>query len=210
MSREPRDKWQYPGTKPSEGTQIIVSYNEDWLPIVSGVLFHLAHKSIWEDAPDDILEEVADLQYRLETPVQVPAFPTHQLILPPQMQIVAGVDLEIIINTGNIFNGLWHRSTPNINDAMLIKFPLAAGDYILEYCYAKSSGSGIMNIGCAALGYSENIDHYNATTQLNRIFTDTFTNDENQVLELGMEVFNKNASSSGYVQNWSYLAIRPA
>jgi len=210
MSREPREKWQYPGSKPSEGTQIIVSYNEDWLSIVSGVMFHLAYNELWDSAPDDILEEIADLQYRLETPVIIPAFPTQQMIFPPQMKITNGDDLEFLLNTGNVFNGVWHRITPAINDSMVIEFPLAAGDYVIEYGYIKSSGQGIVSLACVELLYATTIDHYNATTQLNRIFTDTFTNPTDQTLTWGMSIFSKNASSSGYVQNWTHFSIRPA
>jgi hypothetical protein len=208
MSREDRDKWQYPGSKPSEGTQITVSYNGDWLSIVSGVLFHLSEKSLWESAPDDILEEISELQYLLETPVTIPSFQNTMLWLPPQAKIVAGTGLDFIVNTGSAFNGLWHRSTPAINDEMNFKVALKAGSYTLEYGYAKSSGSGQTTYSTSPNVLSGTIEQYNATTQLNQVQALNFTMAADGDLTITLKVAGKNASSSGYVQNWTHLALR--
>jgi hypothetical protein len=205
---ELRDRWDYPESTPSEGNQIIVSYNGDWLPIISGALQKLMSKAIWADAPDDILEEVNDLIYQLGKPVLIPSFPQQVIIFPPQMFVVAGTGLDFIVNTGALFNGLWHRSTPAINDEFSITFPMQTGIYALEYSYAKSSGSGQVRIACNDPDFFATVDHYNATTQLNQIYTHSQQFFVDGDVTLNLKVTGKNGSSSGYVQNWNYIALR--
>jgi len=205
---ENREKWEYPGSEPSQGNQIIVSYNGDWLPILSGLAMRIASPELWLDAPPDIQEELNDLIYQLSKTVKVPDFPNNAFIMPPQMTIDVGTGLVFSLNTTARFNGFWQRETPVQNDSMSIYFLLAAGDYELEYAYAKSSGQGQCHLTCQELSYAETIDQYNATTQLGQTFTDTFTCPEDTTLRFIMIMSTKNASSSGYQQNWFYLALR--
>lgn len=205
---ENRDKWDYPESKPSEGSQIVVSYNGDWLPILSGLIQRISSKSVWINAPDDILEELNDLIYQLSNPVSASIFPTSQMLFPAQFQNTAGSDIGFFINTSARLNGYWARTTPAIHDSFSITFPLAAGNYRLEYDYLKSSVGGIVTLACAEISYSATIDQYNASLQVNQTFTDTFTLAAGQELTFTLAVNSKNASSGNYQQYWQFLVIR--
>ena len=205
--REDRDKWVYPGSHPSEGTQIVVSYNEDWLPIVSGVLFHLANKDLWSDAPDDILQQVMDLQYQLESPVSI-VYPKRVTLFHEQATVLAGNPITLFVNSSQYLNAVYRQEPAANLNRFTYSFLLAAGTYKL-FCHCATSntyGKLQMSIDNAALGIE---DFYSASTVFNVIKFFQFTVDFDGLHILDCVVNGKNASSSDYRISITDWYIKP-
>ena len=54
-------RWPVPANPPDEGVLHVCSFNVEWLPVVASVLQQLNDKFVWDEPPDDILEQVATL-----------------------------------------------------------------------------------------------------------------------------------------------------
>jgi len=65
-------KFPVPESAPDEGAFITVAFNKLWLPFVLGALLPLQAPINWQDPPDDISDQVAELIALLQTDLDPP------------------------------------------------------------------------------------------------------------------------------------------
>jgi len=63
------NKWPVPVDPPDAGSQTIVGFNIEWLPVIIGKLQELRNPSQWIDPPDDITGQVDELITLIQTPL---------------------------------------------------------------------------------------------------------------------------------------------
>ncbi len=110
---------------------------------------------------------------------------------------------------GQELEWFWQQFTPAINDAWEFKVTLPAGTYKIDMCHNTTASAGIvalsLNGGTAFLTK----DMYTLATVYSVHTTTTITIPADGTYTIGAVVTGKNASSSGYYCNVSYVAFRP-
>jgi len=54
-------RWPVPENPPDEGVFHTCQFNAEWLPVVASVLQQMMDVNTWENPPDDIQDQVAQL-----------------------------------------------------------------------------------------------------------------------------------------------------
>jgi hypothetical protein len=123
-------------------------------------------------------------------------------------KVTHGNALALTVNTALLFNHEAHQNASAIADAFEFEIPLKAGNYTIDICYLKTSGSGIVDFGI--VGYSStSIDMYAGGTTNNNIMSLNFPVTEDRLQQFTAGINSKNASSAGYTARIIYFAVRP-
>lgn len=204
------DFYPVPSPPPDEGAQSVHRIADAWIPIIIGQLDGLRDKAKWTEPPDDIIAQIDQLIFQLESEYEMPqVFPVQYIHLHTNSKVQTGAAIEAIINTAHELATLWRQNPAVINDATYFDVLLAAGSYTLDICHSKSSAGGILTLTVTGDANLYTVDMYNASTQLNRHSTITVSVPTDGLKRVNMSTTSKNASSSGYVLNITYIAIRP-
>jgi len=199
--------YHYPGYPTSDTELITVQYPAAWVPFVTGIISEADYPDLWDSPPDDLTDQLSNLQYLLAEPVTM-SYPKRVTLLPIESTVISGNPLTLVVNTSGLYGG-FIRQNPAANlDRFTQSFFLAAGTYKL-HCYAATSAtSAKLQI---SIDDSELVteDFYTSTTILNTHFFWQFTVDYDGVHILDCVANGKNASSSGYAINIHCFFIAP-
>lgn len=203
------DFYPVPLPPPDEGAQHICRIADAWIPVLIGQMQALRDKSKWVSPPDDIVAQIDHFIYQIETEYVMPQtfgreyFHFHKTSIANNGNAIAE-----ILNSSQAFGIFWRQDAAQILDHFYFTCTLEVGDYIMDICHAKSSGSGKLDVYSPDGFLNTTFDFYNAATQLNQHSIISFSVTDEGEQQFNFIVPGKNASSSGYVINITYIAIR--
>jgi hypothetical protein len=203
------DFYPVPATPPDEGLQHTCRIADAWIPILIGQMSALRDKSKWKNPPSDIVAQIDHFIWQIESVYElVQIFPTFYTHLHQNSKVTTGNPISFLVNTGQEMNGVWRQNAAAINDASYFQMVLDAGDYEVDICHVKSSGAGKLNVSLQGVLGTHVLDLYAAATTLNQHDVYTITNPAAGLKTVNLGTNSKNAASSGYVINLTYISFR--
>ena len=184
-----------------------------YLHLVSGCLELLSESWNWEQFGDvPVSTVIADMRtmiddyYLGDCAMATPA-PETALLLWDQGQIIAGGALIATFDAAQPMGLEWRQSPAVLDDKIGFRVSLAEGTYEVRLMCQQRSSSGIATVVLDDMEV-DTIDLYNGTTQSNRNVLGEIVVAEGGVHQLDFYMHTKNASSSGYRADVTYIAIR--
>lgn len=197
-----------------EGADIIVSLSRSQQAML------LKLSTSLQDSPDLILSDYADyslddidlfndllLNQLMDTALLNVVYPKRVIIRPDEYETISGTALTWVADTGQRWGGVFHQTTPAINDKyFFINIQLRKGNYHWRLLTQKSNSAGIVTLAINNVNKTT-IDLYNSTTLKDQLLTgaDFTVSSNDNLIELRM--LTKNASSSNYDFRWNMLDL---
>lgn len=197
-----------PAASPLAGNQILVSYNFQWYKFIAYGLQQQIYADVWDSPPADIDEQVDTLMELLSMPFVI-TYPNRVLLIPRLAKIVAGNNLTFTTVANDDFGGVWYQNTAAQNDEFEFQFLLNAGNYHLRTHGRTAANHGIVTWKIDGSTFVASDDYYSAATVENVERSHAVTIVGDGVHTLNAKVASKNASSSGYFHQHSWLKIEP-
>jgi len=170
----------------------------------------LQSRDVWAD--DDYIYAylyMEDLKLWLveNIPPVTAQYPTNALHLHANSTVINGNPIEPTVNTAQMLNGVWKQNTSAYQDEFEFQVSLAAGTYNMELFGTKNAGAGIVDITIDG-DYIFQTDFYRATQLNNYSLVQSVDIVGDGVHTINLKINGKNASSSGYSLNLTYIAFR--
>jgi len=199
--------YHYPGYPTSDTELITVQYPAAWVPFVTGIISEADYPDLWDSPPDDLTDQLSNLQYLLAEPVTMD-YPTRAF-MPHFMSIVdRGNAIVLVLNSLDYLNGVYRQNPGANNDRFTHSFFLAAGTYRLHCLATTTTNAGKLQV---SIDDAEIVieDFYSASTTRNVDFDWQIVLATAGLHRLDGVCNGKTASSSGYNLNINYLYIKP-
>ncbi len=133
----------------------------------------------------------------------------HMTILPHAYSSITAGSWALLIDSLQIWNGVFYNTTDADADRVNYKVYLTAGTYTFNVTCVTTSLYGILDVSIDGFSTSEGtIDMYSASTVRNVIKTITgITVSNSGLVDLSLKINDKNASSGGYTIGLSSITL---
>jgi hypothetical protein len=183
-----------------------------YAPCVMGALAELAKPYRWEvgvDSIDDAVNKMADMidaAYESEC-VTMAELPNYGFFFWEQYKSLTGNALFENLSTSQEFNVYWRQNAPAINDEVVFEVLLNEGTYDLLINGVTAGGGGIQHWFVDGVEQATTIDMYQAVSTFNKRATISITVIGSGAHELKCKMSSKNASSSNYRNDMTWVKL---
>jgi len=204
------DFYPVPDTAPDEGARHICEIPDAWIPVLIGQMEGLRSPENWKNPPPDITAQVEEfISQIIEEYVPIIPYNTNYLHLHTNSRVTAGAAIGELINTSQELNGFWRQNPAALNDETYFEVWLDVGSYTFDINHSKQAAGGKLTIRIVGEPFTGWIlDFYNAATLVNQHDILAFDVTIAGKKKISMKAASKNASSSGYVLNITYISIK--
>jgi hypothetical protein len=195
---------------------LVIPADTYWLAIVNGALSELCKKWNFEKYGELTPEETAEafavmfddfLASECEgAPAMV--YPDNAFLLYQQFEPLFGNPMAASLVASQFLGFVYFNSPGTTDDYSRATITLRAGDYKLYILYQSATNGGKKKVWFNTDNVGE-VDMYHSPAQVDQTATFNITQTEDGQAEIGIEGNGKNASSSGYQANISFVTIFP-
>lgn len=182
-----------------------------YVPLLfSAIEGFLQSRDVWADGDYiDAYLYMEDLKLWIveNIPPVTAQYPTSALHLHGNSKVINGNPIEPTVNTAQMLNGSWRQNTSAYQDEFEFEVSLAGGTYDMELFGLKSAGAGIVDITIDG-DYIFQTDFYRSSSLVNYSLVESVVIVGDGVHTINCKINGKNASSSGYSLNLTYIAFR--
>ena len=137
-------------------------------------------------------------------------FPEHHFLLHRTAKVLVGSAISEELNTNQQpIQGMWSQQPAAQGDKWEYRFPLKSGSYTLLFRGVQFSNMGILTVRFNGVQVAT-FDFFNSTATFSVDYSVSVTHSADGEAVIEGEVQSKNASSTGFSIQISYLVLQPS